>query len=203
MRCKTAVAVVLAVSLAVISLTCNESLPTYVAPQNVLSVTVTSVEQLNDHVAPPGAQMVHVVLTVENIFDDVFFDSVDVKGAMRIWWERKPSRFRTIYLSEKNITDRSVIVDRKLMLLPGHQILLDVYWNLKSDDGVYLPSEMSYGQYLRQQVCGNNLRCSNPETFMIEASLNVYDRVGYVAAPPKEFSFIGKLCDVQGYPPCL
>ena len=158
---------------------------------------------MNVHIAPPGSQMVHIVLVGENIFDDVFFDTVDVRGSMRIWWERKPSLFRTLYLSEKNMTDRSLIVKRKMMLLPGQQFTMDVYWNMKSDDGIYLPAQMSYGQFLRQQICGSNLRCSNPETFMIEASLNVYDRLGYIVAPPKEFTFIGMVCDLDGVPPCL
>lgn len=202
MKCNTPAGVLVALLLAGISLTCNETLPVYAPPANVLAVTVKTVEQLNAHIAPPGAQMVHAVIGVENIYDDVFFDSVDVKGSARIWWERKPYRFRTLYLSEKNISDRSLIINRKLMLLPGQGFLMDLYWNLKSDDGTYLPSEMSFSQYLAQAICGVNLRCSNPEKFMIEVSLNVYDRLGYIAAPPAEFTVVGEVCDHEG-PPCL
>src|SRR5689334_10381974 len=59
-----------------LTLSCNEKLPVYVAPTNILSLYVSKVEELNDRQAPPGHQAVHIQLTGENIFDEVFQDSV-------------------------------------------------------------------------------------------------------------------------------
>jgi hypothetical protein len=186
---------------ALYALSCKEELPTYVAPQNVLALSVTTIEQLSDHVAPPEAQVVHLVLTGENVFDEVFMDSVDVKGTMTIWWKRKPDRSRTIYLTEKNMTDRSLIHNQRLMLVPGQTFSMDVDWDLRSDDDIYLPSEMDF-LFARKRYCEHNVICSNPEVFVVEVSLNVYNRLGYLSAPPREFTFIGRMCVLSGYPPC-
>ena len=87
------------------------------------------------------------------------------------------------------------------LLIPGQQFSLDVTWNLRSDDGIYLPSEMDFTR-LRQRYCDPNVRCANPENFVVEVSLNVYDRLGYISAPAKVFVFVGRTCDAPGYPPC-
>jgi hypothetical protein len=187
---------------AIVSLSCNEHLPVYAPPAKVLDLSVGMIEQLNDHVAPPGRQMVHVVLVSENIYDEVFQDSVNIKGSVRIWWKRKPSRFRTIYLTEKNFISRSLIHNRKLMILPGQQVTFDFYWDIRSDDGVYLPSEMDISE-ARKRVCATNVYCYTPEVFVIEASLSIYDRLGYISAPAKEFTFVGRICRCGAYPPCV
>lgn len=186
---------------AFLSLTCNESLPVYQAPANVLSLNVTTVEQLNDHISPPTHPLVHIVLTGENIFDEVMLDSADIKGTMTIWWKRKPTRSRTIVLTEKNLIDRTLIQNGKMMLVPGQQFTLEAYWDVRSDDGVFLVSEMNFAR-LRQRFCASNVACSDPEDFIIEVSLNVYDRLGYISAPPKDFFYVGRTCICIANPPC-
>jgi len=178
---------------AFVSLTCEESLPIYEQPQNVLAVNVSLVEQLADRIARPGRQVAHIVVVGENIHDEVFQDSVNIRGTMRIWWQRKPGRYRTIYLTEQNLVERNLVRNGKMLLIPGQQFTMDTYWNLKSDDSLYLPTEMNFAR-LTQRVCDYNIACSDPEVFVIEVSLNVFDRIGYVLAPPKEFTFIGRVC---------
>lgn len=197
MKCR--LLALLALSLLVLS--CDERLPTYVAPANVLALRVTTIEQLNDHFAPPGNQEVHLVIVGENVHDEVFQDTVDFRGSVRIWWKRKPGRFKTIFLSEKNLTDRTLVHNRKMLLVPGQQFSMDVLWNLRSDDGIYLPSEMDFLKF-RQRSCDPNVHCATPEEFVVEVSLNVFDRLGYIGAPAKEFTFIARACNVEGYPPC-
>ena len=186
---------------AALSLTCDESLPTYVFPERVLSLDVSVIETLNDRIAPPGQQVVHLVLAGENIHDEVFQDKVDIKGSIRIWWKRNPNRFRTIYLSEKNFVNPAQIRNGRLTLVPGQQFLMETYWNVKSDDSTFLPREMNFAR-LRSRVCDFNVACADPEVFVIEASVSVYDRIGYVAAPPREYTFVARVCIDCGFPPC-
>src|SRR5260221_10912507 len=108
-----------------ISLSCNEKLPVYVAPTQILSLRVAKVEQLNDRQAPPEHQAVHIQLIGENIFDEVFLDSVDFKGSMHIWWKRKPQRFRTITLTLKNFTSRDLIHNGRMLIVPGQQFVVE------------------------------------------------------------------------------
>lgn len=197
MKCSAGLPVILRtavlLSCAALSLTCDESLPTYVFPQHVLSLEVAMAKQLNNHDGPPSRQGVHFRLVGENIFDEVFLDSVDIKGSVRIWWKRKPFRFKTIYLSARDLADPGLVVNKKMMLLPGQKFSMDLYWNCKSDDSLYLPYDMNY-DYSERRLCDYNVLCSDLEDFVVEASLNVYDRLGYVAAPPMDFKFFGTMC---------
>jgi hypothetical protein len=186
---------------ALISFSCSEALPVYSPPQNVMSLEVTKVEQLNDHIAPPHRPRVHIVLVGENIFDEVFYDSVNIRGSMRIWWKRKPRRYRTIYLDERNMTDRSLIRNNRMMLLPGQRFSLEAYWDIRSDDGMNLISEMDFS-YSMRRYCDFNVVCANPEEFVIEVSLNVFDRLGYISATPKEFKYVARACVCAAFPPC-
>jgi hypothetical protein len=188
------------ITCAAFSLNCHEALPVFMFPQNIIGLHVASVEQLSDRVAFPDHQTVHFVLIGENIFDEVFWDSVDFKGSMRIWWKRKPDRYRTIYLTEKNLFNRAIVHNRKMLLVPGGQFRMDAYWNLKSDDSLYLPGQMNFTN-IGQRFCDYNIACSDPEEFIVEASLNVYDRLGYITAPAKSFSFVGRTCVTCGIGP--
>ena len=188
--------------LTVFSLTCQESLPTYVVPANIMSFEVKTIEQLSNRIAPPGRQLVHMVLIGKNTFDEVFEDSVDIRGSARVWWKRKPRRFRTIELSEQNLSDPGLIKNGKMLLLPGQQFGLDLYWNLMSDDSLYLVSEMIFNNLRQERQCDWAVACSDPETFVVEASLAVYDKIGYVPAPAREFQFIGTTCIVASGPYC-
>jgi hypothetical protein len=182
-------------------LTCNESLPDYHSPGNVLAVRTSTYEQLNDHIAPPNHPLVHFVVLCQNVHDEVFWDSVDVKGTMRIWWKRKPSRYRTLSLTEKNFTDRTLIRNGKLLLAPGQQFSLDTYWDMKSDFGQFLPEEMDWSNP-KLKYCAANVYCAPPEIFVVEVTLNIYDRLGAVIAPAREITIIGRACVCGGYPPC-
>jgi hypothetical protein len=180
---------------------CKESLPTYVSPDKVIALNVSTIEQLNDHVAPPNRPLVRIVIQGENIFDEVFWDSVDIKGSVRIWWKRKPVRYRTLYMTEKNLTDRSQINNHKMMLLPGQRFSLETYWDLRSDNGIFLPVEMDF-TFLNKRRCDYNVACGSPEDFVVEVSLQIYSRLGYLVTPPREFIFHPRVCVCGVYPPC-
>ncbi len=190
------------ICVAIFSLSCDEKLPVYVQPTNILSLRVAKIEQLNDRQAPPGQQAVHIKLIGENIHDEVFQDSVNIKGSMRIWWKRKPDRFRTIYLTIDNFTSRELIHNGRMLLVPGQQFTVDVTWNMKTDDSVYVasPNEMNF-LILNERICAYNIACADPEGFVVETSLNVYDRLGYIIAEPTEFSFTARLCFLCGRGP--
>ncbi len=186
----TLVSVAIALA-ALVSLSCNEKLPVYVEPTNILALKVTRTEQLNDRAAPPGNQMERIVFSCENIFDEVFQDSVDIKGSLRIWWKRKPTRVRTIYITMANLRERDLISNGKLLLTPGQSVSFETLWNLKGDDSLYFPTEMNFA-FLRKRQCWYNTACSDPEEFVVEASLTLYDRLGVQNAPEASFIFVGR-----------
>jgi len=136
--------------------------------------------------------MVRIVYSCENVFDEVFQDSVNVHGTLRITWKRKPVRTRTIYLTISNMRERELISNGKLLLTPGQSVSFETFWNLKGDDSLYFPLEMNFDN-IRKRKCGLNISCSDPEEFVIEASVNLYDRVGFLTAPADSFWFVGTI----------
>jgi hypothetical protein len=187
--------------LSISTFSCKESLPTYVSPDKVIAIKVATIEQLNDHIAPPNRPLVRIVIQGENIYDEIFWDSVEVKGSVRVWWKRKPVRYRTLYLTEKNMTDRSQIHNNKMMLLPGQRFALETYWDARSDAGIFLPNEMDF-TFLNKRRCDHNVACGSPEDFVVEVSLQIYSRLGYLVTPAKEFIFRPRMCVCYAFPPC-
>lgn len=171
---------------------CKESLPTYVEPSDVMRISVTTVEQLDDHLAPPGRQMVRILLQGVNAFDEPFLDSVRIEGTMKIIWERQPFRVRTVRLTQRELTDQSLVSNGKMLLVPGQAFSMEYFWNMRSDDGVYLPALMNFA-WLTRRVCAPNIACADPETFIIETTLNVYDRLGVLRAPEARFTFVARV----------
>ena len=181
---------------AMLSITCDEALPTYVAPKNVLSVHLETAEQLSDRMAPPPYHsMVRVRLVVENSYDEVFFDTVNISGTMTISWIRRPLRVRNIQIEEKDFLERGLIKNRKMMLLPGQKVGIQFFWDMKSDDSVYFPYEMNFlpaadracGVYL-----GYTVICSNPEEMMIEGSVSVFKNLAPVQVEASTFNIVGR-----------
>jgi hypothetical protein len=195
MNCKSgwgAAAAVAALALVVGGFGCTESLPVYVEPSNVMEVSVVAVEQLDDHLAPPGRQQVRIVLQGVNTYEEPFLDSVRIEGTMKIRWERQPYRYRTVKLTQRELTDQSLVSNGKMLLVPGQAFSMEYFWNMRSDDGIYLPSLMNF-TWLTRRVCAPNIVCADPETFIVETSLKVYDRLGVVVAPEAKFTFVARM----------
>ena len=171
---------------------CKENLPVYSEPQNVMEISVAAVEQLDDHLAPPGKQMVRIVLEGVNTYEEPFLDSVRIDGTMKITWERQPARTRTIKLTQSDLTDPSLISGGKMLLLPGQVFSMEVFWNMRSDDGVYLPALMNFA-WLTRRKCDPGIACADPETFIVETRLNVYNQIGMLVAPQVTFTFVARV----------
>ena len=190
----------LIVVFALISLRCEEALPTYVAPQNVMDFKVVTAESLPIRLAPPGRQAYHFNLVAENTFNEVFEDSVDIVGSMRIWWVDRPQFFRTYPLTIRSINEKDLIRNGRLLLLPGQKISIDIYWDMKTDSNFNVISKMNFTRPL-QRLCYTAVACSDPELFMVEASINIFDKLGYITAEPKLFQVVGISCAMCERPP--
>ena len=205
MKCKlitdTIASIVLILVFAVVTFRCDESLPTYVAPKNVMSFKIEQIDELPLRLAPPGHQLVHFQLTGQNTFDEVFEDSVDIKGSLRVFWIDNPDYYKTFVLNVNNINEKNLISNGRMTLLPGQKFTMDLYWDLITDGGVDLLTKLDFVRLVSRQ-CSPNVACSDPEYFMAETSLNVFDRLGYINADSKIFPFVGYVCIVCGSPPC-
>jgi len=196
MRYEKTLAVAAAIALTIASGSgCKENLPVYVEPQDVMEISIAAVEQLDDHLAPPGRQMVRIILQGVNTFEEPFLDSVRIEGTMKITWERQPYRYKTIRLTQKDLTDPSLVSNGKMLLVPGQVFSMEVLWNMRSDDGVYLPAFMNFAWLIRRR-CAPGIACADPETFIIETTLKVYDEIGMLAAPKAKFTFVARVHSV-------
>ncbi len=183
------------------SLSCEESLPTYVAPSQVLTASVEKAEQLSDRIAPPGRQMMRIKIVVENVYDEVFYDTVNIKGTMTITWLRKAERSRTITVDEKDFLDRDLIKNRKMMLLPGQKVGLQLFWNFKGDDSTYFPEEMVYARAEPRNcggISGGTIICSNAEDMLVEGTLSIFKDLPPVSVEAYTFFAIGRMIVIGG-----
>jgi hypothetical protein len=120
---------------------------------------------------------------------------------MTIWWQGTPQLSKTIPLSVEDLNQRNLISGKLLTLLPGQKFSMDIYWDCRSDGGIYLPARMNY-TYLYQRLCSPNVACSDPVQFVIETSLKMFVHLDYVSAPDTTFTFVGRICYLCGIPPC-
>lgn len=173
------------------TMSCEESLPIYTPPANVLMMKVDVAEQLADALAPPGRQMVRLKLIGENVYDEVFYDSIDIRGTVTISWVRKFGRERTQTLDVRNLIDRTLIKNEKMMILPGQKFGLELFWNMKGDDSTYFPDEMNWAR-ARLRRCGSyhsaTIICSNPEEMFVEAEIKIFKNLDAVRV--ERFYFI-------------
>ncbi|MFI5250932.1 MAG: hypothetical protein ACHQQQ_00750 [Bacteroidota bacterium] len=186
---------------ALVALRCHESLPTYVFPSNVIGIQVLQINQVSDQTLPPQHQLIHIRLTGQNIYDVVFQDSIDLKGTLRIWMEQNPTLYRTYTLTYANLKEKYLVHDGKMTLLPGQKFTMDFVWNLRTDDGIFVGDKMNMVRGTLRN-CGPNIICTDPYNFIVESSLNVYDRLGVLTADPISFQLIVKICNICGLPPC-
>ncbi|MND06263.1 hypothetical protein D3C83_275360 [compost metagenome] len=47
--------------------------------------------------------------------------------------------------------------------------------------------------WLTRRQCDPGIACADPETFVVETTLNVYNQIGVLVATPSTFTFVARL----------
>lgn len=177
-------AVCLAGVLGLSVLSCDESLPPYTPPQDVLAITQVFAAQGTIN---PGIPILNVLITGVNQYEETFEDTVNANGEVRIWWKRHPEFKATLPLSNGHFVPPTPIRGSRLTLDPGDTFHMKTVWYMMSDEGEYLIDLLDYSI---DDVRGD-FEYARPETLMIEIELMIYRQIGMIRSDPVSFEFTG------------
>ena len=159
---------------AALLLGCSESLPSRIVPEDTLEIAYVLSNQ------GTGLAGVHVSISIniENVYDETFIGAVDVIGNIHITWPRRPD-------VEINLPIRRQ--QTELLLDPGDAHIVDSFWFLQIDDG---RNVMDLLDYSRGDI-RYGVQYAEPETFLIDVTMTLFNETGLLTYGPEEFIFEG------------
>lgn len=187
--------ILFSVTIVVLSLSfgpCDEPLPTYQAPNNVLEATIAST-----YIVP---KFISMQLYVRNIFDETFQSKAVFQGTLRITSARDSSVHKTFNLSTSNLIEAKGYdgATHILTLSPGETIRLGVLWFFTDDNGRNLTEE--FFRYSTDPQCKLR-KIAYAEDFIIGGEITVFDKTGKIIAVPILHSFCYVTADPDECPP--
>ena len=165
-------------------LACNESLPSRVIPETTLEIHSFTVSQGLD---ASGRFVMPMRISIRNVYDETFEDSVRVYGQIHAWWKRRPEVDATLRVGNGNLAPQSKIQNGILKLDPGEDIFVDHLWYFFTDDREDILDKLDYSQ---NDIRGNFIY-AEPDTFIFDAVIKLYGQLGPLFAQPVKFEVTG------------
>lgn len=189
---------VLLLSLGVGNVRCDEALPPFENPSDVVKAGVIRARYIN----VVDDNSVEITLTVRHQYDETLEGETNLNGSVTIELPRSPSIKRTIpfnYLSlvtnqKYNSTTRILRFD------PGDTLIFRIRWNFVDDQGDSLKNTTF--RYNADPNCP--LRCiAEEEEFVLTAKLRLFDQIPESGYGPIQFSvcYVSQWIDSQACPP--
>ncbi len=176
---------------------CDESLPPRNDPDELFAARISG-----HYIYSATNNGVGVTLSIVNTFDETFQETAVLDGYVRFTWQRNPALRKTVSIQGLQLT-YARNYDRRTGLLtidPGDSVTFFYFWDMTSDDGVFLPRSFSYQPYTR---CLNLMIQDETEYFTLIGMVRMFEKTGITKFGPTEF----KLCsygtpyiDVRGCP---
>ncbi|MCI0493567.1 hypothetical protein L0Z72_01060 [candidate division KSB1 bacterium] len=169
--------------LLMVLVSCEESLPPRIVPQNTLEITGIIANQEG------GDAGIFVAIKVfgVNRYIETFQDTVKVNGNIHIWWARKPEIEANVPLSNRHFTDPTRISGSVLTLDPGEEFHLETLWYLNTDDGNNIIDLLDFSN---SPVIGGIVTAA-PEKFVLEVQLTLFNETGLLRSKLHEFIITG------------
>jgi hypothetical protein len=166
---------------------CDEKLPVYVEPANVLVGSITSPQSGSDYnisvfekywrtpdsithrypsVTFNGLNVLGLEITVRNIYNDVVSDSTFVGGYVKIWDPIDQANVITHLIKRTDLSPNPDV----LTINPGGFVKLKVDCKLRNDDGKYIWLDKPYSE-----IDG----AYSPIPFRVKAYVRLYKKLGY------------------------
>jgi len=166
-----------------VSMSCDESLPPYQDPRNVLQGTPRG-----KYVLTVSENSLHVSFTIKNVYEETFQAQAILNGTLVITAKRDPTIQKTFQLTESNVTyaanyNRATGV---LTIDPQDTVVLSATWDFIDNVGEdlrlmffrYAPDPSCLGRHIAQE-----------ETFLIQGSMKVFEKLPDVSGGPSEYTF--------------
>jgi len=170
-------------TLLMLMLSCTESLPPRIEPQNTLAITKVIYTQGIDSFGP----FMEFVFSVTNLYQETFEAHVDIAGQAHVWLKRSPSIRATLAIGNQHLVAPSKISGNILTIDPGGRCDLKIYWYLKLDDGRSLLDLLDYSE---GHVYEGSIN-AKPETFVMDAEIKLFNQLGYLQSERLVYTFVG------------
>jgi hypothetical protein len=196
-----------------VMVSCNEELPPYDEPNNLLVVTVEGQYWLSD-----TEHYVAAIIRIKNTYEETLEGAASLAGEVIVSFARDPSVTKTLKLSSGNLVLGNYSAGGILRIDPKEVVVLKTVWTFPGDsvfaDGGRDLAHHSRGlpPFLRLQgdtMCVQR-QLAQPEDLLLQASVTVFTRnspmVPEIAIFP--FCFISdfistKICPhITTMPPC-
>ena len=166
--------------LSCVSISCNETLPEYRDPLDVLSAHVRG-----RYILVVSDNSLKVDLLVVNTFDETFEAKAILAGSGTITMKRKPNIRKTFSLTAANWTNGKYNPTTGILRMdPGDTLRLVYSWNFIDDNGTDVRASEFY--YVPDASCPGR-RIAARESFIFQARMKIFDRIPEVVAEPYEF----------------
>ena len=176
--------------LIIVLVSCEESLPSRIVPENTLQITKIFIAQEanNDGI------FIAVRIIGENKYVETFQDTVNVEGNIHIWWAKHPDIEANVPLDNRYFVEPTRIQGSILTIDPGGEFHLETRWYLNTDDGRNVIDLLDFSN---SPVVGGIVTAA-PEKFILEVQLILFKETGLLRSKPQEFVLTGwKIADTN------
>lgn len=163
-------------------MSCNEALPSYDDPRNIIEGRMEAL-----YVVSRFDNSVKVYMLLVNKFDETIQALTDIAGEFTVVWSADPAFRRTFAVSAANLLYARNYdpVTRILTFDPHDTIRFGVSWDLVSDSGDSLRGRLNYrpdpscpGQFI-----------SDPVVLQVSGEMKVYERIPSAPASARQYAF--------------
>lgn len=183
--------------LLILSGSCEEQLPEYRDPRNALEESITG-----RYVLGISDNSMKIEVMVVNVYDETFEGKAVLQGSGSILLKRNQATAKTFTLTPANVSNGKYNTATGILRMdPNDTLRLVFSWNFVADGGVDL--RQTVFQYYPDPTCTFDQpvvimrRIAFQETFIIRATLRVFDKIADLSGGPYEFT----LCHVDQWVP--
>ncbi len=162
--------------LSAVSLSCNETLPTYQEPTVLLD---GKVDAYFERVGRDAIPQFTVLLRVRNIFDETLQGNKNLSGSLDIVSTRAPEYRKSANVGQGNAIYPYLLryqLTPTITIDSGDSLLFMFPWNLWDDNNIFVPNALF--------VYDSTNHIWLPEDFVISGTFQVFDKVGQVTIQP-------------------
>jgi len=150
---------------------CDETLPPYQDPRDILIASIGA-----RYVLFGGDNSLKIFLDVHNSYDETLEARADFSGEMKITLARDPSVSRTFSITQTDLrtTGKYTPATGVLRMDPGDTVRFEVSWDFVDDNGTNLRTGLF--RYYEDASCTG--RCiAEEEQFVLNGSVKIFEKV--------------------------
>jgi len=176
----------------ILHISCEESLPTYLDPSDLLALTDISAE-----VSGVQRSSLNIHIKGVNNYDDALYDTAGVNGTLHILIPDNGHWEVDLPIQNANIKDATEYDGRFLTIAPDDTFHLHIIWNLVIGDTLDILPFFSV-DFINSKT---GVKYLDPVPVKYWAEFSLYDQAGYIEFDTLDYEFEGYYLDTLGVLP--